>query len=149
MFVEDERSFKSSAKRWICNKLFAAGDSKVRDDDHVIEKCRHSDHWNCNINLKFTKKISVIFYNFKGYESHLIDVKICVIPNRLEKYMAFTINKNLVFTDSMKFVNSRLDVLVKNSSDNDFNHLSQWFGDVVLNLLKQTGMYPFKYVDSS
>ena len=39
--------------------------------------------------------------------------------------MAFTINKNLVFTDSMKFVNSRLDVLVKNSSDNDFNHLSQ------------------------
>ena len=149
MFVEDERSFKSSAKCWICNKLFAAGDNKVRDHDHVTEKHRYSAHWNCNINLKFTKKIPVIFYNLKGYESHLTDVKICVIQNGLEKYMAFTINKNLVFIDSMKIVNSSLDVSVKNSSDNDFNHLSQQFGDIVLNLLKQKGVYPFKYVNSS
>ena len=125
MFVEDERSFQSSAKCWICNKLLAAGDSKVRDHDHVIEKYRYSAHWNCNINLKFTKKIPVIFYNLKGYENHLIVVKICVIPNELEKYMAFTINKNLVFIDSMKFVNSSLYISVKNPSDNDFNHSSQ------------------------
>ena len=63
--------------------------------------------------------------------------------------MTFTINKNFVFIDSMKFVNSSLDVSVKNSLDNDFNHLSQQFGDIVLNLLKQKGVSPFKYVDSS
>ena len=28
------------------------------------------------------------------------DVNVSVIPNRLEKYLAFTINKNLVFIDS-------------------------------------------------
>ena len=41
-------------------------------------------------------------------------VKICVIPNGLEKYMAFTINKNLFFIDGMQFMNSKLDALVKN-----------------------------------
>ena len=52
-------------------------------------------HWNCNINVSFTKKVPVIFYNLRGYDSHLIfreldkfDVKISVIPNGLEKYMA-------------------------------------------------------------
>ena len=48
------------------------------------------------------------------------DVKISVIPNGLEKYMAFTINRNPVFIDSMQFMNSSLDSLVKNLSDNDF-----------------------------
>ena len=50
------------------------------------------------------------------------DVKINVIPNGLEKYMAFTINKNLVFIDSMQFMNSSLDALVKNLSDNGFKY---------------------------
>ena len=40
------------------------------------------------------------------------------MPNGLEKYVAFTINKNLVFIDSMQFMNSSLDALVKNLSDN-------------------------------
>ena len=47
-------------------------------------------------------------------------VKVGVIPNGLEKYIAFTINRNLVFIDSMQFMNSSLDSLVKNLSDHDF-----------------------------
>ena len=46
-------------------------------------------------NLQLTKQVPVIFHNLRGYESHLIfdelikfDVKIDVIPNKLEKYMA-------------------------------------------------------------
>ena len=42
------------------------------------------------------KKIPVIFHNLKGYDSHLIfcelnelDIKISLIPNGLEEYMAF------------------------------------------------------------
>ena len=84
--------------------------------------------------LKLTKKVSVIFHNLRGYGSHLImqeidkfDVKISVISNGLEKYMAFTINKNLVFIDSMQFMNSSLDELVKNLSDNDFKYSSREF----------------------
>ena len=73
-------------------------------------------HWSCNINLKLSKKIPLIFHNLRGYDSHLMlrvigktDVKISTIPNGLEKYMAFTINEKLVFIDSMQFMNSSLD----------------------------------------
>ena len=51
-------------------------------------------------------------------------VKIIVIPNGLEKYMVFKINNNLFFIDNMQFINSSLDSLVKNLSDNDFKYLS-------------------------
>ena len=63
------------------------------------------------------------------------DVKVSVIPNGLEKYMAFTINKNLVFIDSMGLIDS-LDSLVKNSSDNDFKYLSEEFIAKFLKLVK-------------
>ena len=41
------------------------------------------------------------------------DVKTSVIPNGLQKYKAFFLNKKLVFVDSMQFMNSSLDRLIK------------------------------------
>ena len=115
----------------MCGRLFAEGDNKVRDYNHVTGKYRGCAHWDCNINPRLTKKIPVIFDNLRGYDSHLImqeigkfDVKISVIPYGLEKCMAFTINKNLIFIDNMQFMNSSLDALVKNLSDDDFKYLS-------------------------
>ena len=35
-----------------------------------------------------------------------LDVRISVIPNGLEKYKSFTINKNLFFIDNMQYMNS-------------------------------------------
>ena len=88
----------------------------MRDHCHITGKYRGAAHCSCNINLRLTKKVPVIFHNLKGYDSHLIfkelskfNVKISVIPNGLEKYMAFTINKNLFCIDSMQFMNSSLD----------------------------------------
>ena len=52
-------------------------------------------------------------------------MKIDVIPSGLEKYMMFIINKNLAFMDSMQFINSNPEKLVKNLSDNDFKYLTQ------------------------
>ena len=86
-------------------------------------------------NLQLSKKLPVIFPNLRSYSSHLIfcelnkfDVKIEVIPNRLEKYIAFFENKNFVFIDSMQFTNSSLEKLVKNLSDDDFKYLTKEFG---------------------
>ena len=57
--------------------------------------------------------------------SRFNNLKIGVIPNGLEKYMALLIvNKNLLFIDSMQFMNSSLDKLVKNLNDKDFKYLS-------------------------
>ena len=51
-----------------------------------------------------------------------------LIPSGLEKYMTFTINKDLVFIGSKQFMNSSLEKLVNNLSDNYFKHLTQEFG---------------------
>ena len=73
-----------------------------------------------NVNLKVTEKVLVIIHNLKVYDSHLIineigksDVKVDIISNGLEKCMAFAINKNLIFIDSMQCMNSSLEKLVK------------------------------------
>ena len=57
-------------------------------------------------------------------------------------------NKNLVFIDSMQFMNSSLDKLVKNLSDEDFKYLVEEFGSKKLELLKQKGTYPYEYMNS-
>ena len=57
-------------------------------------------------------------------EIHKFDIKINVIPNGLKKYMAFIINKKLVFIDSMQIMNFSLDTLVNNSSDSDLKYLA-------------------------
>ena len=141
IITEEEKQFQSSNMCWICEKLIE--DKKVRDHYHITGKFRGAAHWSCNINLQLTKNVPVIFHNLRGYDSHLIfcelnkfDVKIDVIPNRLEKYMAFFLNKNLVFIDSMQFMNSSLEKLVKKLADNDFKYLTQEFCSKNLELLK-------------
>ena len=98
-------------------------------------KFRGAAQWSCNINLQFTKNVPVIYHNLRGYNSHLIfcelnkfDVKIDVIPNRLEKYMELFLNKNVVFIDSMQFMNSGLDKLARNLTEGDFKYLTEEFG---------------------
>ena len=60
--------------------------------------------------------------------------------------MAFTVNRNLVFIDSMLFMNSSLDKLVKNLSDEDFKYLSGEFSGEKLKLVKEKGVYLYKYI---
>ena len=69
---------------------------KVRDHFNITLKFGGAAHWSCDINLQLTKKVPVIFYNVRGYDSHLIfcelsklDVNNNITPNRLEEYTAF------------------------------------------------------------
>ena len=143
MSEEKEHLFQQSNSCSICKKLIDNDEEKVRDHYHVTGKFRGTTHGSCNINLQLTKKFPVIFHNLRGYDSHLIfreldkfDVKISVIPNRLEKYMKFFLNKNLVFIDSMQFMNASFDKFVKNLSDEDFKYLVEEFGSENLELLE-------------
>ena len=127
MSVEEEEQFEKSEICWICNKIIE--DNKVRDHFHITGKCRGAAHWNCNINFKLSKKLVVIFHNLRGYdlifkELSKFNCNINVIPNGLEKYMSSTLNKNIIFIDSMLFMNSSLDKLVKNL--NDFRYLNKF-----------------------
>ena len=96
MTEEEGNLFQQSSGWWIYEKLIDNDDEKLRDHCHVTDKFRGAAHWSCNINLQLAKKVSIIFHNLKGYDSHLIfcelnkfDVKISVIPNGLEKYVFF------------------------------------------------------------
>ena len=73
-----------------------------------------------------------------GYDSHLIF-------NDLDKFDVkwvrkihgiFSLNKNLVFIDSMQFMNSSLDKCVKDLSEEIFRYLVEEFGSENLELLK-------------
>ena len=62
--------------------------------------------------------------------------------------MTVTLKKNLVSIDRTQFINSSLEALVKNLSDNDSKYLSQEFSGDLLKLLKQRCMYPYEYMNS-
>ena len=103
--------------------------------------------------MKISKKLPIIFHNLRGYDSHLIikelskfNCNINVIPNGLEKYMSFSLVKNIVFIDSMLFLNTSLDRLVKNL--NDFKYFSKVFKGYKLDLVKKKGIYPYEYMNS-
>ena len=108
MTEEEEYLFQQSNNCWICKKIIDNNDEKVRDHCHITGKFRGSAHWDCNINFQLTKKIPVIFHNLKVYDSYLIfselhkfNLKFDVIPNGLEKYVAFFLGRDSVFIDSM------------------------------------------------
>ena len=62
--------------------------------------------------------------------------------------MAFFLGRNLVFIDSMQFMNSSLDKLVNNLSDEDFKYLVEEFFSENLEILKQKCAYPYEYINS-
>jgi hypothetical protein len=107
----------------------------------------------------------VFFHNLRGYDSNLIlkeawritnenggGEKIGVIPNSTEKFMCFTIG-SLKFLDTMQFMLSSLDKLVKNlySKGEDkyanFVCMKKEF-PLEYELLCKKGHYPYEWVDS-
>ena len=91
MSAEENEIFELTNICWIFSKLIKNSDNKVRDHCHISGKYRGAAHWSCNINLKIIKKVPVMFYNLKGYDSHLIfkesskfNVEISTIPNGLK-----------------------------------------------------------------
>ena len=153
MTKKENEDFKNSTKCWICDNDYIDTVVKVRDYCHITGKYKGSAYRDCNINLKLNHKIHIVFHNLKNHDSHLImqelgksNLKISVIPNRLEKYMIFTINNKLSFIDIFQFLGSSLNSLVKNLNKDDFKSLLQEFDKKKLDLVKQKGFYPYEYM---
>ena len=58
------------------------------------------------------------------------------------------INNNFVFIDSMQFMNSCFDALIRNLSNNDVKYLSEEFSGDFLKLVKQKGAYRYECMAS-
>ena len=76
--------------------------------------------------------------------------RISCIPNNTEKYISFSVD-NLVFIDSLQFLNSSLEKLVDNLSKEGiekFPTLCKYIDSDKVPLLLRKGVYPYEYMNS-
>lgn len=122
--------------------------------------------------MRTVKDIPVFFHNLGGYDSHIIfkalnKVALAkdpeVIAKSLEKFVCFKIG-HLQFKDSLQFLSSGLDKLVKNLTEKATNgqtlkdvfpNLHNYFKEKwshlpadAFELLTRKGVYPYSYMDS-
>ena len=69
------------------------------------------------------------------------------IPNNIEKYMAFMIDRNLIFIDSFQFMNQSLSDLANNLPKDGFYRTKNEFGSNSLELITKKCVYPYDYMD--
>ena len=152
----DESDFLSATHCNLCEKPL--GTDRVRDHCHISGKYRSALHSSCNLRYKLSKNVPVIFHNGKNYDSHFIlqelgqfgEKKVSCIPNNTEKYISFSVD-NLVFMDSIQFMNASLDTLVTNLSKSGglsrFQHLIKHTENNKASLLLRKGVYCYEYMD--
>ena len=85
------------------------------------------------------------YKNNKGEERQMT---INVIPNNMEKYMAFMLGNHLTFLDSFQFMSSSLDKLVSNLPRQSFKYTSRVFKGEKYDLMARKGVYPYDFMDS-
>ena len=140
---KQEWKFQKATKCHICGE-HVEGEDKVRDHCYFTGLYRGAAHNKSNLNHKLTWKIPVVFHNLRGYDSHLImqeiwkfGLEVNVIPNNMEKYMSFSLGKNLVFIDSIQFMASSLESLAGNLSKEEFCQVGKRWNGGELNLVTQ------------
>ena len=69
-----------------------------------------------------------------------------MLPDKLQKYLSFTMNNKLRFIESFQFLISSLDSLVTDLGNDDFKFLSEKFNNNILGLVKQKSFYTFEYM---
>ncbi|CAB3989883.1 Gastrula zinc finger, partial [Paramuricea clavata] len=149
---EEEAEFWKTRNCSICGNDL--GEDRVRDHDHVTGLYRGAAHNICNLKYRITWKVPVVFHNLRGYDSHLIiqeigkfKMNINVIPNTMEKYISFSLGKNIVFIDSIQFMASSLEALVSNLSPEDFKIVGKRWKGEDFNLVTQKGVFPYEFLD--
>ena len=167
IFDEDARRLHESLTEcYACGKEFD-GD-KVRDHCHYTGKYRGALHSQCNLRLRRTRTIPVIFHNLSGYDSHLFVKRLAdtvgrvdCIPQNAEKYITFNkknvhvdtivrdekeikVYTRLKFVDSFRLMQSSLASLVRNIDR--FDHTSRYFGAEQQELFRRKEVYPYEYI---
>ena len=165
------KEYKKSTVCHICKKELLPED-KVCDHCHFTGKYRGPAHRNCNLKCRKPMIIPVIFHNLQGYDAHLfikqlskIKGDFTCIPSTEEKYISFSkkvkvdeyqnkdgktvsLNFELRFIDSFKFLQTSLANLVKNLQPDDFVNTKEIFKGEQVDLLIRKGVYPYDYVSS-
>ena len=81
-------------------------------------------------------------------ENKCSKMSINIIPNIMERYLSFMLGNHLTFIDSIQFMSSSLDSLVRNLPTEAFKYTSEKYKEKKLELMKRKGVYPYDYMDS-
>ena len=166
----EQKSFDKAKTCHICDKELK--EDKVRHHCHFTGQYRGAAHNSCNLQCRKPMILPVIFHNLQGYDAHLfikqlarLEGDLNRIPSTEEKYISFSksikvdeyysckndemvsINFEIRFLDSFKFLQTSLANLVGNLSPDDFHNTQQVFKKNT-ELLTRKGVYPYDYVSS-
>ena len=166
----EQNSFEEAKTCHICNCELKK--DKVRDHCHFTGQYRGAAHNKCNLMCKKPKVLPVIFHNLQGYDAHLfikqlarLEGDLNCIPSTEEKYISFSktikvdeyysykvdkmisVNFEIRFIDSFKFLQTSLANLVGNLQPDDFHNTKHVFKKNT-ELLTRKGVYPYDYVSS-
>ena len=146
---------------------------KVKDHCHFTGRYRGAAHNLCNLRCKKPLVLPVIFHNLQGYDGHLFIKQLAnlrtsnglsCIPSTEEKYISFSksikvgeyfsrkydkmfsLNFEIRFIDSFKFLQTSLANLVSNLTKEDFHNTKHVMKDKNIDLLTRKGVYPYDYV---
>ena len=156
MTKENDEGFKNNNICRFCEKEILP--DKVREHCHLKDKYRGRAHNICNINVKEKDSnfIQFAFHNFSNYDCHMFfkrsvdlknyKVKFKIIPKTNENYIS--VNYGCIrFIDSNRILSERLDKLVKNLDEDDFNFLKKEFPDKWHKLHKKIA-YPYQFFNN-
>ena len=138
---------------------------KVRDHCHFTGKYRGAAHNSSNLQCRKSLILLVIFHNLQGYDyifiKQLAKIKgpLSCIPSTEEKYISFskkikvdeykskkgetvTLNFEIRFIDSFKFLQTSPANLVSNLQPSDFKNANSIVKDSNA-ILKQKEFYPY------
>ena len=164
--IYDEDARKLYESLTVC---YACGDKlgrdKVRDHCHYTGKYRGALHSECNLKLKRTRTIPVLFRNLSGYDSHLFvkrladtDGEVDCIPENSSEEKYITFNKSVLvdtigmdgkkvkvytrlkFLDTFRLMNTSLGKLVK--TIDRLEHTSKYFSVEQQELLRRKDVTP-------
>ena len=167
---EEQLSFDKAETCHICSGELQS--DKVRDHCHFTGQYRGAAHNSCNLQCRKPLILPVIFHNLQGYDAHLfikqlsnLKGELNCIPSTEEKYISFSkkikvdeykskrtgemvsLNFEIRFIDSFKFLQTSLANLVGNLQPDDFYNTKEIMKENV-DLLTRKGVYPYDYVSS-
>ncbi|XP_075158048.1 uncharacterized protein LOC142231318 [Haematobia irritans] len=159
----EEFAFYNAELCHICDKSLE--DDRVRDHCHITGIYRGPAHNRCNLNYKVPKFIPIFFHNFSSYDCHLfvkdflkyIPGETKVIPLNKELYISVShtvkiqrdVHLEYRFLDSLRFMQSSLDALATNLSDEKMTTVKSHFAnDDEFRLMRKKGIFCYEYLDS-
>lgn len=158
---ENKANIAQSNHCYICDKDLN-GDISISHNWHtgVYEGVAHEL---CCNKYRSPNFVPVFLHNLSNYDSHFIvhglnfeDGDIEIIPENKEKYISFTkvlhINNRVMklrFVDSLKFMSSSLDKLVKNLKSEQFHEMKLSYPlQADFQRLIRKGVYPYEHMTS-